>query len=159
LRTGRVTHSHSVNEPIGDLPRRRNLEPLPEERSQDFSCSRSTSGAHEVRLHRARRYLSKPRMMKLLVTSWASVTQAFTVLWSILLGKLIAESNALHSYRDLSLFPQCWYGIPGDLRKGPSPCANWAGSRWECWNSPRCRASLIRWPSVADLLARLEEEE
>ena len=23
----------------------------------------------------------------------------------------------------------------------PTPCANWGGSRWACWNSPRCPAS------------------
>ena len=73
---------------------------------------------------------------------WHQERRASTTRWST------CWANRLPSPAP-SAFPPRYTRIPG----GPSqayrfisgqartPCANWVGSRWECWSSPRCPAS------------------
>jgi dipeptidase E len=83
--------------------------------------------------------------MRLLLTSAGITNTSIHDALVDLLGKPIAESNAL-------CIPTATYGHPMPVlaRHGGSsadekpepPCANWVGSHWECWSSPRCRASV-----------------
>ena len=82
--------------------------------------------------------------MKLLLTSSGISNTSIHNALVDLLGKPIAESNAL-------CIPTAAYGtgsrgsvhgLPVHQRNSASaPCADWVGSRWECSSSPRCRAS------------------
>ena len=82
--------------------------------------------------------------MKLLLTSAGIKNPSIHDALVDLLGKPIAESSAL-------CIPTAGYGHP---MAGPgrawrfisgqspaTPCANWVGSPWACWSSPRCPAS------------------
>ena len=82
--------------------------------------------------------------MKLLLTSAGVKNPSIQDALVELLGKPIAESNAL-------CIPTAGYGHPAATppRHGNSlpaatadaPCASWVGSPWACWSSPRCPAS------------------
>ena len=75
--------------------------------------------------------------MKLLLTSAGIKNASIKEALVDLLGKPIAESNAL-------CIPTAGYGHPmGSPAQGvaihhratpPHPCASWVGSHWECWS-------------------------
>ena len=75
-------------------------------------------------------------MMKLLLTSSGISNPSIHGALLDLLGKPIAESNAL--FIPTAIFPfhavPVWHTRPSAEKPHP-PCANWAGSRWECWSS------------------------
>ena len=80
--------------------------------------------------------------MKFLLTSGGISNDSIRNALVDLLGKPIAESSAL-------CIPTAVYACPGGAAmawrfiRGVAtvPCANWGGSRWECWSSPRCPVS------------------
>ena len=82
--------------------------------------------------------------MKLLLTSAGVKNASISDALVELLGKPIAESNALcipTAAMDTpgAVFSHAWRFITG---QGPTPCANWAGSPGKCWSLPRCPASI-----------------
>ena len=81
--------------------------------------------------------------MKLLLTSAGIKNTSIHDALVDLLGKPIAESNAL-------CIPTASYAHPWPVLAGmafhqragaPRPMSSWAGSPWACWSSPRCPAS------------------
>ena len=82
--------------------------------------------------------------MKFLLTSAGIKNTSIHDALVDLLGKPIAESSAL-------CIPTAIYANPGGAghawrfisgREAAPQCANWVGSPWECWSSPRCPASM-----------------
>ena len=52
-----------------------------------------------------------------------------------LLGKPIGESSALCIPTGVQPFPADAHTSTGSSAdQPPAPCANWVGSRWECWS-------------------------
>ena len=98
--------------------------------------------------------------MKLLLTSAGIKNPSIHDALVDLLGKPIAESNAL-------CIPTAGYGHPqvqswsghggSSADENPTaPCASWVGSPWACWSSPRCPASTqerwVAWVRETDVL-------
>ena len=81
--------------------------------------------------------------MKLLLTSCGISNTSIHNALVDLLGKPIAESSAL--FIPTAIYPSlaalAWHGRRS-AEKPNAPCANWVGSPWECWSSPRCPASI-----------------
>ena len=81
--------------------------------------------------------------MKLLLTSAGIKNTSIHDALVDLLGKPIAECNALciptAPYGHPRRSRQAWRFISG--QEPGSPMANWGGSPWACWSSPRCPAS------------------
>ena len=83
--------------------------------------------------------------MKLLLTSAGIKNTSIRDALVGLLGKPIAQSNALCIPTAIYAFPggagSAWKLISG---RAAAPCANSVGSRWESWNSPHCPPSKGR---------------
>jgi hypothetical protein len=82
-------------------------------------------------------------MMKLLLTSAGIQNPSIHNALIDLLGKPIADSNALCIPRgDTGVYPAAPLGYGASSAENPpNPCASWVGSRWACWSSPRRPAS------------------
>jgi dipeptidase E len=73
--------------------------------------------------------------MRLLLTSAGITNTSIRNALVDLLGKPIAESSALCIPTGVQPFP----GGPSHVYRSSAdqpraPCANWVGSRWECWS-------------------------
>ena len=80
--------------------------------------------------------------MKLLLTSAGINNTSIHNALVDLLGKPIAESSALCIPTASTPTPcGAGHGLAVHQRRDPPPCANWVGSPWACWSSPRCPAS------------------
>jgi dipeptidase E len=81
--------------------------------------------------------------MRFLLTSAGIKNTSIHAVLVDLLGKPIAESSALciptAMYPNPDGAGHAWRFISG--REARTPCANWVGSPWESWSSPRCPAS------------------
>ena len=96
---------------------------------------------------------TRSEVMKFLLTSAGIKNKSIHDALVDMLGKPIAESNAL-------CIPTAMYDTPGrcgakhgssSAEKPTIPCVSWVGSPWGCWSSPRCPASM---KSVGSLWSR-----